>query len=169
MSKDSTASSKALLAIDNATEIVLHNVRPFSTLQLPLTHALLHTLAEPVSTDIDQPPFDRSLMDGYAVRAADTQSPPVTLQIVGQIAAGTMPKAPVAPGQAMQINTGAPVPSGADAVVRVEATKTMDAGASVQVLESVKTGQFITPCGEYRKAGEIVLHPGMLLTPVNIG
>jgi molybdopterin molybdotransferase len=108
-------------------------------------------------------------MDGYAVRAADTLHEPVTLRVVGQIAAGVMPQSELKPGEAMQINTGAPIPAGADAVVRVERTQLDSAGGLVTVLESVKTGQSITRQGKYKRAGDVVLTAGFVLTPVNVG
>ncbi len=108
-------------------------------------------------------------MDGYAVRAVDTTDAPVTLQVVGQIAAGVMPQTPVGQREAMQINTGAPIPKGADAVVRVERTQLAADGKAVEVLEAVKTGQAVTPRGTYKRAGDIVLSAGNLLTPVNMG
>jgi molybdopterin molybdotransferase len=91
------------------------------------------------------------------------------LQVVGQIAAGIVPQGRLESGQAIQINTGAPIPEGADAVVRVERTQLYTGGGSVTVLESAKLGQFITPRGKYKQAGEVVLSAGSLLTPVNIG
>lgn len=90
--------------------------------RLSLLEALFYTLADDVACDVDYPPFDRALMDGYAVRAAETRDPPVDLEVVGQIAAGANFDAVVGPGQAVQINTGAPIPPGVDAVVRVEDT-----------------------------------------------
>lgn len=158
-----------VIEINQAIEIVLKQCCALSTVKLPLSNALFGTLAKPVATDIDQPPFDRSLMDGYAVRAGDTSDAPVVLRVVGQIAAGVMPQTAIGAGEAMQINTGAPIPSGADAVVRVEGTELDATGVSVTVLESVRPGQFITPRGKYKKAGESVLPAGSLLTPVNIG
>lgn len=168
MSEDTTAASK-LIDIEQALAIVLDHVQFLTTEKTSLSQALFRTLAEPVSTDIDQPPFDRSLMDGYAVRAVDIQSPPATLQIVGQIAAGLMPQTEVGPGQAMQINTGAPIPCGADAVIPVERTQAEESGEAVLILDSAKPGKSITRRGTYKKARDVVLSPGSLLTPVNVG
>jgi len=112
-----------MLDIDQAIALVLAQCRELPPARVALPQSLFRTLAEPVATDIDQPPFDRSLMDGYAVRAADTLNPPAKLRVAGQIAAGVMPQSELKPGEAMQINTGAPIPAGADAVVRVERTQ----------------------------------------------
>ncbi|MCP4245593.1 MAG: molybdopterin molybdotransferase MoeA [bacterium] len=156
----------ALISIDRAQEIVLSTVAPGPTVGVPLRTAVGCTLAEPVICDIDYPPFDRAMMDGYAVRAADTASTPVVLEVVGQIAAGANvdPAAPgLQAGQAVQINTGAPVPSGADAVVRVEDTGTD--GMQVTVNVSAEPGQHIGRRAEYTQAGQTVLEPGGRLTP----
>ena len=133
---------------------------------MPLRSAVGCTLAEAVVCDIDYPPFDRAMMDGYAVRAADTASTPAVLEVVGQIAAGANvdPAGPgLQAGQAVQINTGAPVPPGADAVVRVEDTTTD--GNRVTVKASAKPGQHIGRRAEYTQAGRTVLEPGDRLTP----
>jgi molybdopterin molybdotransferase len=108
-------------------------------------------------------------MDGYALRSADTAGAPVTLRIVGQIAAGVNPQRAIGLGETMQINTGAPVPSGADAVVRVEETEQSADGRSVLVRKSAEPAQFITTRATHAKAGETVLTPGMFITPAEIG
>jgi len=158
-----------MLDVDQALGIVLSQCRALPAGEVALADAVFRTLAKPITTDIDQPPFDRSLMDGYAVGAADTQNAPVTLQVVGQIAAGDTLERELKSGQAIQINTGAPIPCGADAVVRVELTRLDEGNGTVTILEPAKPGQFITPRGEYKKAGEVVLPAASLLTPVNIG
>ena len=78
------------LTVEEAQRIVLEQVRPGRRVTLPLAEALGRTLAEPVRTDIDYPPFDRSMMDGFAVRAQDAQRAPVVLKVVGDIAAGAV-------------------------------------------------------------------------------
>jgi|CXWL01.1.fsa_nt_gi molybdopterin molybdotransferase len=158
-----------MFEIDQALGIVLAQCRALPTVVVALSDTLFRTLATAIATDIDQPPFDRSVMDGYAVRAADTTHPPVDLRVVGQIAAGASPQGRLAPGQAMQINTGAPIPGGADAIVRVERTRLDSGSGVVTILEAVQPGQLITPRGKYKKAGDVVLPAGSLLTPVNIG
>src|SRR5882672_10926645 len=108
-----------MLDADEALNIVLANIRPLATERVALDDALFRTLATDVACDLDSPPFDRSLMDGYAVRAADTTDAPVTLRVVGQIGAGATFAKTLERGQAVQINTGAPIPPGADAVVPI--------------------------------------------------
>src|SRR5439155_17263197 len=113
-------------------------------------------------TPIALPSFDNSAMDGYAVRAIDTRDAsaeaPVTLQVVGDVAAGAKSRSGMGPGLAMRIMTGAPVPAGADAVVPLEQT---DGGvAKVAVRESVRTGACIRRAGEDLTAGSSALRAG---------
>ncbi len=158
-----------MIDIDEAYEVLFSNIKAGKTVVLPLSEALYRTLAVPVSCDVDYPPFDRSVMDGYAVRAVDVADAPATLRVAGQIPAGTMPDRSLLPGEAMQINTGAPIPSGADAVVRVEQTELTDSGDGVLIREAVAPGQFITRRATYILAGQTVLEAGTRLAPLEIG
>ena len=87
---------------------------------VPVTEAAGRVLGEDVAADGDLPPFDRVMMDGFAVRAADVSAPGASLTVVGEVAAGDTGDRPLEPGQALEIMTGAPLPPGADAVVPVE-------------------------------------------------
>lgn len=156
-----------MLDIHDAWKLVSTHVRPLAVCELPLAEALHRTLAEEVSCDVDFPPFDRSMMDGYAVRAADTAHPPVTLRLVGQIAAGHEPEGGLRPGEAMQINTGAPMPRGADAVVRLEDTNATDA-ATVLVSTSATPGDHVTSRAAFIRRGGRALSPGQRLGPLEI-
>src|SRR5207247_2763898 len=92
--------------------------------QLAGTHAQLgQVLAEDVVSDLDMPPFDKSLMDGFAVRSADLPEGKATLSVIEEITAGQMPTRSLGQGQATRIMTGAPIPAGADAVVMIERTQ----------------------------------------------
>ena len=95
-------------------------------------------LAEDVVADSDLPPFDRSQMDGYAVRAEDVKAAPARLRIVGESAAGRGWHQQLEEGQAVRIMTGAPVPAGADSVQQVELTHELKDGTVVELLESVE-------------------------------
>ncbi|MHC4235462.1 MAG: molybdopterin molybdotransferase MoeA, partial [Planctomycetota bacterium] len=152
----------SLISVQQAQEIVLSSVVPGPTVHLPLRHAVNRTLAEDVVCDIDYPPFDRAMMDGYALRSADTTSVPAVLQIVGQAAAGTTHPGELAPGQAVQVNTGAPMPAGCDAVARVEDTA-VD-GDRVTILAVAHPGQHIARRAESVRAGQTVLEAGTRLT-----
>lgn len=158
-----------MIDIDDACARVLANVKAGDVVRTSLREALGRTLAKPVCTDVDYPPFDRAVMDGYAVRAADVADAPVTLRVAGQIAAGSDLEVTIGPGEAARINTGAPIPPGADAVVRVEETECGATGDVVEIRSSVPTGQFITPRAEYVRAGDTILTPGTRLTPLAIG
>lgn len=158
-----------MIDVDEAYEVLFSSIKPVERVEVPLSEALYRTLAAPVRCDVDYPPFDRSVMDGYAVRAEDVADAPVALRMVGRIPAGTMPEDRLSPGEAVQINTGAPIPRGADAVVRVEQTELMDSGKAVLIREMAGPGQFITPRGTYIKAGQTVMRVGTRLAPLEIG
>lgn len=124
-------------------------------------------LAEDVASDIDSPPFDKSLMDGYAVRAADIRSG-VELRVVEEIPAGAMPRVVVGPNEAARLFTGAPIPDGADAVVMRE--KTSSPGPDRVIVNDAPTvGQFILRRAAEMKVGETVLPAGTVLTPAALG
>ncbi len=129
-------------------------------------------LAERVTADRDVPGFDRASMDGYAVRAADTQgageAEPITLSVCGDLAAGERPEASVSDGDAMAIATGAVLPPGANAVVRIEATDAPDDG-TVAIRTAVAPGHNVMPAGADLAAGDWTLAAGTRLTPRTIG
>src|SRR3989441_12450296 len=110
------------MSAEDALARILAGVPALPAVDIPLLDALGLVLAEEISADRDVPPFRNSAMDGYAVRGDDVASAPVELRVVGEIAAGGYPDRAVAPGEAMRIMTGAPMPDGADTVVRVEDT-----------------------------------------------
>ncbi len=135
-----------------------------------LEAALGRILAEPISSRTDLPGFDNSAMDGYAVRAGDvahaSADAPVRLQVVGESRAGAVPSAHVA-GTAMRIMTGAPMPDGADTVVRQEDT-TRDGGmVLIEVATPLATS--VRPRGADIRAGDAVIQPGQQLTSIDIG
>lgn len=161
--------SLTMIDINTAYERLSRHVKTGPEQEVALRDGLFRTLAEPVCCDVDFPPFDRAVMDGFVVRSADVADAPVTLSIVGQIPAGERPATSLMPGQAFQINTGAPIPSGADAVVRVEKTEESADHKSVVIREPVPVGTFITPRATYLSAGAVVLQRGTRLTPAEIG
>jgi molybdopterin molybdotransferase len=150
---------------------VLGIVTPLSALDLTLPDAHGCVLAEEVSSTFPLPPFDNSGMDGYAVRAADvaaaSESAPVTLPVVGDIAAGAPCAYNVQPGLCVRIMTGAPMPTGADAVVPVEWT---DGGiAQVRITRPAEAGRHIRRAGEDLATGSVVLPSGTHLGATQIG
>ena len=149
-----------MISVAEAIQIVRQNTRPLPSESVELRYALGRVLAQDVVADSDLPPFDRSQMDGYAVRAEDVSEAPARLRIVGESAAGRGWHHQLEEGQAVRIMTGAPVPAGADSVQQVELTTELKDGTVVELLESVETGKSIVPRGAEIKAGEIVLSAG---------
>lgn len=131
-----------------------------------LADALGRVLAEEVLADRDQPPFDRSTRDGFAARAADLASPPTRLRIAGEVAAGAWFSGRVGSGECVEIMTGAPVPTGADAVLMVEHA-TRD-GDSIVVGRAVAAGENIVPAGSEIRRGEPALRRGTRLDPAGL-
>lgn len=158
-----------MIDIEEAVRIVSACAKTGEPVEMPLADSLGLVLAAPVVSDVDQPPFDRSVMDGFAVRAADVADAPCRLRIAGQLPAGMMPDRRLSTGEAMQINTGAPIPTGADAVVRVEDTELQDGGETVLIKSGVEAGHFITRRASYVTAGDTVLGAGTAMTPLEIG
>jgi molybdopterin molybdotransferase len=167
--------TEPMLTVEQALERVLNAFHPLEAERVDILDALGRALAEDVRAGEDIPPHANSSMDGYAVLAADTAgaSPdhPARLRIVGEVAAGYVPETVVTPGTAMRIMTGAPIPPGADAVVKVEDTvfgEDGDAG-SVNICAQVSTGNYIRPAGEDVRRGELVLPKGTFIRPQEIG
>jgi molybdopterin molybdotransferase len=127
-------------------------------------------LAEDVASDLDMPPFDKSLMDGYALRSNDLKDGRAILTVIEEITAGQTPTLSLSAGQATRIMTGAPIPSGADAVVMIERTKMLD-DHRVQVEEKAqpKAGQNILPRAREMRQGQVVVRAGARLRPQEIG
>jgi molybdopterin molybdotransferase len=169
MSAETDRAVPSLVDVDDAYTILFAHTKPIGARSMPLAEARFRTLAEAVRCDVDYPPFDRSVMDGYAVRAEDVRGAPVALEVVGELAAGTVSNRALRTGEAMQINTGAPLPDGADAVVRVEDTEADGAGGRVVIRKAVERGTFITRRAEYVRAGDVVLAAGSVLGPAQVG
>src|SRR5262245_35820853 len=119
-----------MLTVDEAQDRLLAEIAVRPVEEAPILESLDRVLARDAYADIDLPPFTNSAMDGYAVRAADTAGAraeaPRRLPVTGEIAAGDPGQTPLAPGTAMRIMTGAPLPPGADAVIPVEQTQPGD-------------------------------------------
>jgi molybdopterin molybdotransferase len=139
--------------------------------QVAITDACGRVLAEPIRATRDVPPFRNSAMDGYAVRAADvaaaTADRPARLRVLETVGAGSVARQPVVAGTAIRIMTGAAMPDGADAVVRVEDTE--DSGADVAIRAAAGVGANVRHPGEDVRVGDEVLFPGRQLRPADIG
>jgi molybdopterin molybdotransferase len=158
------ADSRELLSVDAALAVVRQHARPLPARPVPLLDALGRTLAQDVVADADSPPFTKSMMDGYAVRAGDSGP----RQVIEEILAGMVPARTVEAGQASRIMTGAMVPPGADAVVPVERTK--QEGDRVQITAGrVNVNDNILAQGTEMRAGEVILRAARVLRPQDLG
>jgi len=153
--------------LSEAQREVLEGMTPLPAIRVPLGEALGLVLAEPVDAPHDIPQFANSAMDGFAVRAADTRGAPVTLEIIEDVPAGSIPNLPVGHGQATRIMTGAPMPEGADAVVMVEDTSS--SGDRVQIGSAVADGTSVRAAGGDLGAGDRVFDAGDRLGPAHLG
>ncbi len=158
-----------MIPLEDARDYVLAGCRVAAPAELPLRRALGLVLAEEIVAAEAIPPFANTAVDGFAVRAADLAGPPVTLRVVGTIAAGAAPDRTVGPGEAVRIMTGAPMPDGADAAVMVEHTELSADGTSVVVRASVEPGASIRRPGEDVQPGQVVFTPGAVLSPGHLG
>jgi molybdopterin molybdotransferase len=154
-----------ILTFEQARHLVedhARQLRPHGRELLGLLDAAGRVLAEPIHADRDFPPFPRSTRDGFAVRSLDVVSIPATLEVVGEVRAGSDVETPtIKPGQAVSIMTGAPVPGGADAIVMVEFTSSI--GNRVEVRQAVAAGENIVPAGVEGKRGAEMLAAGTRL------
>lgn len=162
-------SSDKVLSFDEALKAVLlraSDLQTSATETLPLLECGDRILAEPLRTDRDQPPFDRSTRDGFAVRAAEVKRP---LRVTGQIPAGERWQGgPMESGCAIEIMTGAPVPEGADAVVMVEHVAQTDGSVRLAEGRMLRAGENIVPRGSEARAGQIVLAAGAAIGAAEI-
>ena len=160
------------LEVRLAMERVVAAMQPLAPELVELTDAFERTLAVDVISPVDQPPWDNSAMDGYAARTEDirsaTEAAPIRLRVLEQIPAGGFPTRAIGAGEATRIMTGAPVPDGADCVIRIEHTRA-DGSDAVYVLDSADAGRNIRPRGEDIRQGTRVLAAGRLLRASEIG
>ena len=156
------------LSVSAALQCILKSVALPGAETVRLEQSLGRVLAEEVRANRDQPPYDISAMDGYALLSSDLSDIPATLQIIEDIKAGDMPAKTLTPGLCARIMTGAAMPQGADAVIRVEDTESL-ADGRVQIKQVVKPGNDIRRLGENMRNGEVVLTPGTEITPGVIG
>lgn len=163
---------RKLLTLDEAREAIARlELTKLGTEQVPLLKAHNRILAGDVTSTMDIPPFNRSTVDGYAVKAADTfgadEKTPVQLRVCGVVNIGEPPKVSVSTGEATEIVTGAPIPDGADAVVMVEDTE--KTGEEVRVFTAATKGENVMKKGTDIKRGESVLRVGQVLGSREVG
>ena len=158
-----------MLSVSQAQALVLEHARPLPSEAVPLApDALGLVLAEDVASDLDMPPYDKALMDGYAVRSADLGEGQGTLTVIEEITAGHTPTRAVGAGQASRIMTGAPMPGRADAVVMVERTCALG-DDRVRVEDRPSPGQNVLARGREMRRGDTVLAAGAVLRPQELG
>jgi molybdopterin molybdotransferase len=167
-----------MISVDDALDTILQRFEPLEPEMVDVLQGLGRTLAEDTFSDVDIPPFDNSAMDGYAIRAVDTRDATrenaARLRVVANLAAGHTTDAVVEPGTAIRIMTGAPLPQGADTVVRFEETSEYLTGAwkleeDVEIYNEVPLGEHVRPRGEDIGRGELVLEKGTVVRAQEIG
>lgn len=160
------SSEEALAKLDEHCKI-----EPIGIENIPLLDASGMILADDIVSSLDVPNFDKASMDGYALIASDTfgtkEDQPITLEIIGVSQPGSMPSGEVKHGQAIEIGTGAPMPGGANSVVMVEYTQTIN--NELRVFRAVSPGENITPAGSDKMVGELILRKGQRISPREIG
>ncbi|MHA2294533.1 MAG: molybdopterin biosynthesis protein [Candidatus Hodarchaeales archaeon] len=163
-----------LITVEKAQEIIENSFSwHFNTTKLPLFEARDRILAKDITTEVDIPPFDRSLMDGYAVRVEDTfdidETNPKIFRVIDSVPAGKISSKTLdEPCTCIEIATGAPIPYGANGVVMVEYTSRLSEN-EIQFFKPVTSYENIEPAGSDIMYGEIVLRKGDVLTPVRLG
>ena len=164
-----------MLPIKQAIQLIADNVQRGGTEKISLADSVGRILAVDVKSDVDSPPHNKSIMDGFAVRAEDVEQG-VQLKVLETVPAGTVPKHEVVAGTATRIMTGAPLPQGADAVVMIEKTtydesQSADAAESLVTLniETIQPGQHVMNRASATAAGDTVLKAGHIIRSQDVG
>lgn len=153
---------------DAAARTIVRAVQPLPPDSVPLREAGHLVLADDVRSPIDLPHWDNSAMDGFAARAADLESLPATLDVIEEVAAGAFPARPLGPGQCARVFTGAPIPEGADTVIRQEDTE--PAGeAAIRIVDGRDVGRNIRKRAEDIQRGATVITRGTPLRAAHLG
>ncbi len=155
-----------LLPVADALKRIIEAAKLLESERVSLPDSLGRTLAQDVTARRTQPPFAASSMDGYAVRASDVASSPVTLRVIGTSAAGHRFHGEVKAGECVRIFTGAPLPDGADTIIIQENTSAHD--GSVDILQSESRGTYVRPAGLDFKEGDVLLTKGTRLGPCEL-
>lgn len=155
-----------MLTIEEALRLIVEKALPLPSQRLPLAEVAGLVLAEDIASEVNSPPYDKALMDGYAVRSADREP---QRRILEEIAAGDVPRLALTPGTASRIMTGAPLPDGSDAVVQVELTELI--GDSVVCIQNVDVapGRNMLRLGTSLRVGDTVLKKGAKLRAIEVG
>jgi molybdopterin molybdotransferase len=164
-------SAAGLVAVEVARERVLEGISPLASLELPLTEAYGCVVARDLVAERDMPEFASSAMDGFALRASDvagaSSQEPVELRVVGRALIGRRPDATVGGRESVRIATGAPIPSGADAVVPIEDCEPL--GERVRLRAPIDVGRHVRPSGQDVAAGELLVPGGRRIGAPEMG
>jgi molybdopterin molybdotransferase len=155
-----------MLTVEEALDLLRQSCATLAPARIPLGEVAGLMLAEDVASDVDSPPYDKAMMDGYAVRSADREP---ERRVLEEVAAGAVPRFPLTPGVASRIMTGAPIPEGADAVVPVEQTELVDAVTVRLQQVDPRPGQNVLSLGASMRAGDVVIKRGNVVRPVEVG
>ena len=156
----------SMVSVEDALASILRHVAPLPAVSTPLHDALGLVLAEDVHAPADQPPFPAAIVDGFALRAADGYG---SRRLIGEQMAGYVAEIVVEPGTAVRITTGAPIPPGADAVVKVEQADEVGGWVMPHPGQGLRAGLGIRPIGADVQAGARVLAAGQALGPAELG
>jgi len=154
-----------LLTVAAALQLIESRATALAPQAVPLSEAVGLLLAEDVASDIDSPPHDKAMMDGYAVRSEDDDP---LRRVVEEVFAGDVPTANVGPGEATRIMTGAPLPTGADAVTPVEQTERVGDDQVRLLAPQIQAGKHVMPRGQAMRAGDVVLGRGTMIRPAEV-
>lgn len=154
-----------MISVDEALGLVCEHARPLAVEQVALASACGLRLAEAAISKVDSPPFDKSMVDGYAVSAHDTAT---SLRVIEQVTAGMVPHHAVEPGTTIRVMTGAPVPEGADAVIKWEDVEQTGEEMIRLPTANVEPGYCVSPRGSAFRTGQTVLELGKRLRPIDI-
>lgn len=159
-----------MIELSAAIGLIRQTARPLLLERVSLPNGWGRVLREPVVADLDTPPFNKSMMDGYAVTSTDIASGRRSLSVVGCVVAGEPRETELKPGEAIQIMTGAPIPAGADAVVMLEETSIDPANQTVTIrAASVRAGQHIMKRGAVYRLGDTLLPAGHRISASDVG
>ena len=166
----------APISVHQARDLVRQAVKPGNTIRVSADEAVGRVLAAEVYSDMDVTPFDDSAMDGFCLRSVDIEQAsadtPVSLTCVAHIGAGSYYDKPIQVGQCARIMTGAPVPEGADTVVKIEIVSFQGQGTigdAITFSAPSKVGNNIRKAGEEAKKGDLILQAGAVITPAGAG
>jgi len=160
-----------MITVEEALDKILSHIQPLGSEKVSILETLGRVIAEDIYANRDIPPLDNSGMDGYAVRSEDirnvSRDRPIQLKVIGDLPAGFISSKIVEKGQAIRIMTGAPIPKGADSVIRVEDTRKEN--GFVTILRAVAPGENIRKAGADLRKGERVISIGDFIRPAEVG